>query len=197
MRPNQSATNDRRCPQCQAVQLTEARQCWLCGETLPTSHEAAEADIARSAVQSASVEPTSGFSLASLMMFMTLACVVLGVSTLAPGLGVPFGIVVLVIWLRTVNIARQRQRRGAPMTRLERVQFFLSTAGFLAVAFVLVGVAAGGALFTVCFTICAFGEPSESFTILPFALGAAAITAVAIIFLRWLFRHKSGPNVTE
>ena len=54
--------------------------------------------------------PAGGFSLASLMMFVTLVSVVLGVSTIAPGIGIPLGLIVLVVWLRTAAVARRRHQ---------------------------------------------------------------------------------------
>jgi hypothetical protein len=127
-------------------------------------------------------ESTAGFSLASLMLFITLLCVVLGVSTIAPGVGVPLGVILLVVWVRTVNVSQQRRGHGKPMTRLEKVHFFLSAAGFAFATLVLVAVAGGAALFTVCLTLCATMEPSnDQSTMILYAIGTAIVTVVAII----------------
>jgi hypothetical protein len=61
----------------------------------------------------------------------------------------------------------------------------------------LVGVAGAAALSTLCFTVCAISGPGDTVEFVPFALGAAAITVVAVVCLKWWFRHKSGPNIGE
>ena len=53
-----------------------------------------------------------GFSLASLLMFVTLVSVVLGVSSIAPGVGMPLAVIALITWARTVSVVRWRGSIG-------------------------------------------------------------------------------------
>jgi hypothetical protein len=136
------------------------------------------------------VESASGFSLASLMMFITLLCVVLGASTIAPGIGIPLGFFLLPIWIRTAAAARKRQLRGLPMTRPEKIHYFLSTAGFAFGTLALVTVAGTSALFGVCFTICAMGPSPDQSSFILYAFVAALLTVAAVSILVMLIRYR-------
>jgi hypothetical protein len=96
-------------------------------------------------------ETVGGFSLASLMMFVTLLCVVLGMSTIAPGVGIPLGIMLLVVWLRTAAVARRRAARGLAITRAEKLQLFLASFGSTLSLLAVVCLAGCAAFFAACF----------------------------------------------
>ena len=138
------------CVKCGAALHPAASICWLC--FAPT----AETKMRAGSAASRSLEPipeVSRFSLASLLMFMTLACVILGVFTKWPGLGVPLAILSLVVWGRTVNIIRQRAKKGETVAPLQRVLIFMSSfAGTLTVIALLI-VTGAAALGTVCATM--------------------------------------------
>jgi hypothetical protein len=171
---------ERHCPWCGALVPSKAATCWLCHEPLSSPAGSGEGWVSRSAI--APLQPSSGFSLASLMMFVTLLCVVLGVSTIAPGLGIPFGIVMLVAWLRTAAVARRRAAHGFAVTRLERLQLFISSVSTTIVLLVLICVAGCAALVAACFA-CVFtwgGLGSTGPAALPIGWIAAAIVAGAI-----------------
>jgi hypothetical protein len=185
-----SASSPVHCPQCSALLSTGKARCWLCGaDVSAVDLGQTTAELARTPYGEVATS-TAGFSLASLMMFITLLCVVLGVSTIAPGVGVPLGLILLVVWARTVNVVQQRQKRGLPMTRLEKLQFFISTAGFALATLVLVGVAGGAALFTVCLTLCATMETGDQSIMILYAIGTAIITVVAIVGIRLLRKSQ-------
>ena len=95
--------------------------------------------------------PAASYSLASLLMFVTLASVVLGVSTIAPGIGIPLGIILLVVWLRTAAVARRRRQRGLAVTRAEKVQLFLASFGVSLALIAVTCVAGCAAYFAACF----------------------------------------------
>jgi hypothetical protein len=88
-----------------------------------------------------------GFSLSSLLMFATLACVVLGVFSIAPGLGIPLGVIALIAWARTVSVLRAEKdgTDGASM-----VLVFLRSVGFAITVLVMVAVGTFAAFFIIC-----------------------------------------------
>src|SRR4051794_11345500 len=105
------------CPHCGASLEPADAICWLCLSPV------AQLPAGRNAAQVAPRMPplsTGNYSLASLMMFMTLVAVVLGVATQWPGLGIPLGIVSLILWSRTVGIVRDRARQGVEVSPLQK-----------------------------------------------------------------------------
>ena len=143
---DRSSTTSSYCPQCKALQRTDARECWLCGATLSARQTTAAADISV-AVQ----QPVSSYSLASLMLFVTLLCVALGVSTIAPGVGIPLGIVLIVVWSRTAAVTRRRAAHGLAVTPLEKIELFASSFSVTIGLLGLVGIAGFAAFWAVCF----------------------------------------------
>ena len=72
-----------RCPRCDAVLRVGAERCWLCeAEMQPVAADGAEVPPAAS--HAAPPERVGTYSLASLMMFVTLVAVVCGTFTIAP-----------------------------------------------------------------------------------------------------------------
>jgi hypothetical protein len=183
---HESGAGERHCARCGAVGRPDAARCWLCG----AAFDSKDTTTATAAVERG-VTP-GGFSLASLMMFVTLLCVVLGVSTIAPGIGIPFGIIMLVAWLRTAAVARRKAAHGVAVTRLERLQLFASSLGTAIALLALTCVAGCAALVAACF-VCVFtweglgaNEPSAG----AFGWIAAAIVAagIAIPAMLWIVK---------
>jgi len=139
--------------------------------------------------QAMPAERLGSYSLASLMLFMTLASVVFGVSTMALGVGIPLGVVLLIVWLRTAAVARQRAGRGLPVTRSERVQLFIASFG-VAVALIAVTCLAGCAAFVAaCFvgwvTFIPFDANNERMgVILGWVVSAVLFSAMMVPVLR-------------
>jgi len=151
MPADSSPTNVPRCRHCDAVLLPEARQCWLCGAQLDVGGGVSRAAQVTPPAVRGSKAPAASFSLASLMMFMTLLCVIFGVSSLWPGVGIPLGVIVLVVWIRTSAVARRRLDRGLSVSRPERTQLFLASFG-ATVGFIAMTCLAGCAMFfAACF----------------------------------------------
>jgi hypothetical protein len=182
---HESGAGELHCTQCGAVMRPDAARCWLCGAAIDTHATKATASAERT-------ETAGGFSLASLMMFVTLVCVVLGVSTIAPGIGIPFGIIMLVAWLRTAAVARRRAAHGFAVNRLERLQLFISSAGTAIALLALTCVAGCAALVAACF-VCLYtweglgaNEPGAA----AFGWIAAAIVAagIAIPAMLWIVK---------
>jgi len=146
--PSHPSSNVTRCSACHAVISAGARRCWLCGASLASDISPAGAQaIVSTPRRPTSATPAHGFSLASLMMFVTLASVVLGVSTIAPGIGIPLGIIALLAWGRTATVIRLRKRRHQETTIGEKAGLFAASLGVVVTA----GVATAIAFFATCF----------------------------------------------
>jgi hypothetical protein len=161
------------------------KSCWLCLKQLDEPVVSGRAPAAH-----LQPLPMSGYSLASLMMFMTLAAVVLGVSTQWPGIGIPLGVVALVIWSRTVNIVRQRAGEGFEVSALEKIQIFMSSFAMTIAIFVLVIVTGAAALGAACAAIISTME-QEAF---PWLIGLSMLAIVGFVALMRIFRSINRRN---
>lgn len=156
--PRDTATsNALRCPRCGAPVAVGELECWLCGLRSPTSeiHSRQKSFSAFAASQlSASA---NYFSPTSLMLFMTLACVVLGVITIAPGWGIPLGCVAFFAWVRTIQMVNRHAEAGATVTTGQKVELFVSSlaSAVASTLLVLLMIAVAGtvALFAACFAM--------------------------------------------
>jgi hypothetical protein len=192
--------DEKRCPNCGAAFATIRERCWLCGFDVFGRHSTQPLDT--SSLQSAAAPLRSGgFSLASLMMFMTLACVSLGVISVAPGLGVPLAIISLIVWARTADMVKLRDLQGTPTTSIEKVLFFLRSFTFAVAMVVLVCVTGGAALFASLAAICSISEPNGEPELAGFALLGALIAAACVfamvklsrLQIRWRNRRAGLP----
>src|SRR3990172_7382657 len=151
--PNDLLTIAQLCPRCHASSRPGTTRCWLCLAVVePVAIDDAAAPPAAS--QTVHAERVGSYSLASLMMFMTLLCVIFGVSSLWPGVGIPLGVVVLIVWIRTSAVARRRLERGLSVSRAERTQLFLASFGATLALLAVTGVA-GCAAFVAAYIACA------------------------------------------
>jgi hypothetical protein len=128
------------------------------------------------------------------MMFVTLAAVVMGVSSIAPGVGIPLGIVLLVVWLRTTLVAKRRRARGHAVTREEKLHLFLAsfgaTVGLLAVTCFAGCAAFVAACFACMGTWAALGgdRTTGAGWVLAWIVFGAVILVIVIPVLRVLYR---------
>src|SRR5687768_12038002 len=92
----------RRCPQCGASCAVEATQCWLCHAALPA------------VVQSTRGAPAAAqqFSLATILLVITLIAVCLGVFRVSPGFGLAVVCFAVPALIRTVVVGAQHKRVG-------------------------------------------------------------------------------------
>jgi hypothetical protein len=150
------STTELKCLHCGAALPSGADKCWLCFSPVVASGDRRDSDQygARSK-QDGPIVDTGGFSLATMMMLVTLIFVVIGVFTIAPGIGIPLSVVLLVVWIRTAAVARHRLERGAAVTRGEKIQLFFQSLGIAIGLIALTFVAGFAALFAACFAICA------------------------------------------
>jgi hypothetical protein len=167
------------------MNYARAERCWLCGATLPLVEGVAKLaqPALRQTSRAAAGGPMNNYSLASLLLMMTLACVVLGVFSIAPGLGVPLGVIAFLAWMRTFHVVRARAIRGDEVTANEKIGLFVWSFGNTLVLLTMIIVAAGAAFFTACTTMLAIADPREPALkeILPIALFAL------IVFLIFAF----------
>jgi hypothetical protein len=188
------------CAECGARLAAEAGSCWLCGTTLPPAASAAAEPVAASERRAA-----YQFSLASLMLTVTLVAVLLGLFRMAAGLGITLAILVAPAWLRTCIVAARRKARGQPVPIPSKLGIFASTMGIVFGIVVIIIAALVAAVSGYC-GIAALGEsqpgewgpgPEDAPMFLLTALGAlAAIAVVIAIFVacRRRFRAKRKTN---
>jgi hypothetical protein len=176
-----SATGGLHCARCGAELPAGAAVCWLCNAPVGATSDSNRLAPVRltPARESALTQPGGGFSLASLMMFVTLVCVVLGVFTIAPGLGVPLSVVAFVTWLRTVSVVKWRASTGTSLSSAEIILIFVRSVAFTLLILVLVGVAAVAAFAAACFGVINAAEPGPEITGL---LVVSVVVLVAAIF---------------
>jgi hypothetical protein len=193
--PQPSKPREVQCIRCGAAVPAGLPLCWLC--YAPVERNAGDSRVAQTVARTKVADSThlgetaSGFSLASLMMFVTLVCVVFGVSTIAPGVGVPLGIALLIVWIRTAAVARLRAQRGLALTRSERMQMFLSSFGVAVLLIAATYIAGWAAFVAACFACAAAsGIGGEGLQITAFALGAAAIAIPVLIGMAKLIRRR-------
>jgi hypothetical protein len=125
------------------------------------------------------------FSLASLMLVVTLAAVLFGVIAMRPGIGIALAVLSLPALVRTVGIQVRRREAGAPLAPLDRAMAFLAS---LAVATVI-AVAAGASFVAICFPVglAAFGTDSAPLAVVGWILGIVAGLVVGFFLARWLW----------
>jgi hypothetical protein len=199
---DQTLTSELRCASCGAPVPNNSRSCWLCHA--PVVAESGQRKFANAGSISeriaATSEPAGGFSLAALMLFVTLVAVVLGISTIAPGIGIPFGLILLVVWLRTAAVARRRRQRGMTVTRSDLLSAFFSSLA-VAVTLIIVTCVAGCAAFFAACLACAgvYSTGGEGLGWIVFVIVAAAIAIPVLVwmgklvFRRW--RRDAGEPV--
>jgi hypothetical protein len=169
--------NPARCPECEATQPApaawpapptqpaETTKCWLCGARLEPGQKAAaqpqapSADLGAYAVEApplaASPPPAAPerrvafqFSLATLMLTVTVVAVLLGVFVMSPGWGIVLAILMTPAWLRTCVVVSGREARGRPMSAHQKLELFAASVGVVLNA----GMAAIGAFFAIWLT---------------------------------------------
>src|SRR5690242_3571833 len=95
------------CHACQARLHSGAEKCWLCGAAVAADAGDTIANVSPVAPPTAASRPATSFSLATLMLFVTLVAIVCGVFSLAPGLGAIMGLVLLPVMTHTVISVRR------------------------------------------------------------------------------------------
>ena len=200
--PENRILDRQRCPFCHAVLLPGASRCWLCEAEVQraAAHDAAAPLAASRAVP---VERLGTYSLASLMMFVTLVAIILGISTISFGVGIPLGVMLLVAWWRTAAVSRRRATIGKSLTRSEQAHMYLSSFGLAIALLVMVAVGVGVALFSICFGFITVaggmgGGPNDlvgQFVVCVVSfLAALGLILLAVKWDRYRWRRDAGEN---
>jgi len=183
-----------KCPACGASLRPTSTRCWLCGADLATT-EHGEDRFSGPSPFALPAESAQGFSLASLMMFVTLVAVMLGTITIAPGLGIPLAIVAFFAWLNTVAAVRRRAAKGLELTATDKALLFTRKFVSIVTLLSLLAVASGAALLAAAYTSCAL-DPNWAHKdpYVAYAFAAAFVTVLAlfafVMMIRYLLRRR-------
>lgn len=141
-----SSANVSCCPHCGArLQAGGPHRCWLCGaDVLSACHP--------TAVPTTHYQPTiagrlGSFSLASLMLFVTLVAIVCGMISVVPGVGIALALILLPVLAHTIILAHRERELGHVLRPGEKIILFFGSLGLVLVA----GVAAAIAFGITCF----------------------------------------------
>jgi hypothetical protein len=129
------------------------------------------------------------FSLASLMLIVTLTAVLLGVGGMAPGLGIALAVLASPALVRTSVVAALSRARGKPMSVGAKVALFVVS---LIVA-VVIAIAAGAAFFVSCLAG-AVAAPGGGSLIVGMTCGLLGALSVAglLLWAFWLRKRRKG-----
>jgi hypothetical protein len=162
------------CPDCHAEVTTDAQTCWMCGRVL----NVVDAEV----VSPATPVATATFSLAPMMIVVTLVAVGLGLFVTAPGLGILYAIAMVPALVRTAVGVRKRAKDGKVLGIEDKFQLFATSVAVTVAACVAATVAFFATCLSTCFVFIAFeknlhssGEESLIF----FAFAAAGLLALA------------------
>ena len=140
---------ERSCPECGATLSATSDSCWLCHSTVPiVATVVAERAVPwehRAAYQ---------FSLATMMLTITLVAVLLGVFLMSPGIGILLAVVVAPAFLRTCIVMARRKARGQPVSLADKLGSFAASFAFSLGFVVFVGLAGAVAVVAAFFVIC-------------------------------------------
>jgi Flp pilus assembly protein TadB len=180
-------TTESKCPECGASLKRAAPRCWMCGRgrTEEKIHTLASADQSDENTGN-SQPPVFRFSMASLLLLMTLLVVLVGVATMSMGFAIVAAVVILPALLRTSMNVQRRQRSGGKMPIEDRLLLFFSSMLLV----VVVGLAATVTFFVTCIatgvaayeTVGGWYRAAESW---PFYL---AVTVAGLVTLCLLIR---------
>lgn len=115
------------CLACGAERHDDSNTCWMCGLVTAQLVDApANSLLVASANTPQRVGPSPlTFSLATILMFMTLSAVVFGLARIEPGYGTALAIVALPAFVMTAVRSRHQQARGRRVGAVETVLTFL------------------------------------------------------------------------
>jgi hypothetical protein len=179
-------TDDRiECPECSAGNPGGAIKCWSCDEPLPSVNPFLCTVHPDRAAQE--TQPT--FTLASLLLIITMVAVCLAIAVQAPGIGIPLAFLSAPALVRTILVRAKRRNRGEPMNATDKSLVFL---GSLAIV-TTIGAAACAAFCAICFSmgLVAFEINSTGLFVVAWTLGIVAGLLVGGLLFRalWWIRY--------
>lgn len=184
-----STETESRCRNCGATLTREMPKCWLCGRD-SAGAQLLQFDDENPYASPVAVEADNprGFSLQTLMLFVTLVSVVLGISSIWPGVGIALGVFVFIPFLRTVMLVRARAEKGRRTPWIQRLAWGATSALIILAMVALTGVAAVIAFFFACW-VAVFstqGLDSDAATIMFFGVLAVCALGTAVGFGYWI-----------
>ena len=188
-------TDSAHCQQCGAPLISGKLVCWLC--LSPTARQiGGPTNSVRSAAPARRRSATQ-FTLASLMLIVTLTAVLMGIWRMYPGVGIALSVFALPALVRTWVVSLRTEEPGESSSTWDRIRvFLLSMAGFavvIPVAGMVLVMACLVALFVVCTTQTGgSSQPAPGVNVavgIIFALGLAVAGFVGFALYRVLFHH--------
>lgn len=175
------------CPKCGARQPGSHFECWLCGTELGSD-----------AIQVAVVKQHARFSLATLLLLITVVAVSLGMWSA----GFPFlGGLLALIGLRTFLVIGVRRLRGLPTSGERNLWYFIESITTTVILAIVAGVAGFIAMFALCVTNLAGTTHSSSIsaknqtlsTSLNVLAGGLVVLIVGVIVYRFVKDVRKKP----
>jgi hypothetical protein len=155
--PSDASSKAPHCHACKAELLIGQDRCWLCGAAIGSGSEATPSNRPAATSFSTSGRPVR-FSLATLMMLMTLAAIVCGVYSIAPGIGMIMALVLLPVMTLAVISVRRVESLGNSLGHEDRIMMFFGSLSLVVVAGIAASIAFGITCFAGFFTGAIAGE---------------------------------------
>ena len=179
------------CPECGAINSVGSGQCWLCHRPLGGTN------AATAKVDSAVAKPIgpprplislsrgpATFSLATLMLLITLAAVFCGLTAAAPGLGIPLAVLITPALIRTFAASNVSRSQGIEPTAEAKIATFFASIGLMFLIMI-----AGFAVFFIgcCAAFSSGAHPPGNIFNDP-SMAVFVLTGIAVIVVMvWLF----------
>lgn len=182
------------CPHCSTKQLGPSEKCWLCEKVFADEFSSAvdPKGTANVGLPSPLHDPVQvSFSLATLLLLMTLASVCLGLFAIYPGLGIFACLIAMPVFFRTLTVVRHREKRGQKVSASEKMVMFITSFAIGSVLSIVVGVAAFCSFCGVCLAVFSGAEGKGDLFALAGGiclLGVVAIVA-CIALVKWIRRR--------
>lgn len=183
-----NATWEGVCPNCGAKQPRPLDQCWLCGVAF--DEVGATGVVAH--------EQPASYSLSTLLLIMTLACICFALMAAAPGLGVFVGILLVPVFIRTSMVLKKREAEGIPTSRIEKWSLAL---GSFAAATVMATVVLSTSFAAFCFSclvgLSASGNGDGGAILLACLVGGSVLLLMVYLMAKWArvrFRRDTERN---
>lgn len=180
------------CPECGATCPVGADRCWMCHARLPATGVNPFSPPAATAAE----ESLGGgqFSLATILLVITLIAVCLGVFRMSPGFGLAMIAFSVPALIRTFFAGAQQKRAGQRLTVADKLTAFAASMGIM----VLIGIAAVIAFQIACWGTCGLiaattPDPSSANeeALLVLSVGAGSLAALGIGgWILWLTRPR-------
>ena len=192
------------CPECGSQVRAGEERCWLCHAQLPAgqrgreSFRAEDGPVAGSPARNdsrPSAAASQQFSLATILLVITLIAVCLGVLRISPGFGIAVLVFAVPALIRTVVVGAQVKSVGQRLSIGEKLTAFAASLGIM----ILVGIAGVVAFQIACWGTCGVimltadaagaSSPNESILYISVAIGSLAALAVGL-WIMWLTRPR-------